>query len=250
MSLVLLCIMADIVSAQPKEVARLEEASAAIEFAMIKVEGGTYEMGSNTGVKNERPPHQVSVNGFYIGKYEVTQSEWQQVMGSNPSFFKGCDSCPVEEVSPEQVDAFLLKMNQRTGKHYRLPTEAEWEYASLGGIKTKGYRYSGSDSLEEVGWIAGNADNRTHPVGQKKPNELGLYDMSGNVWELCSDWWAPSYYKRSTVANPRNDKKALFRVARGGSWRSEEFRCYSKARNRNVYDHHKQNGGFRIVLDL
>ena len=247
---VFLGMMAVLVAAQPTEVSLKAGASAAIEFAMIKVEGGTFEMGSNKGVKNERPPHRVLVNGFYISKYEVTQREWQQVMGSNPSYFKGCDSCPVEEVSPEQVDMFLLKLNKLTGKNYRLPTEAEWEYASQGGNKTNGYRYSGSDSLEEVGWIAGNAGNKTHPVGQKKPNELGLYDMSGNVWELCSDWWDPTYYKRSVATNPRNDKKAIFRVVRGGSWRSEEYRCYSKARNRNVYDHHKQNGGLRLVLDF
>ncbi len=216
---------------------------------MIFVEGGTFNMGSTTGEKNERPVHAVTLNSFYMGKYEVTQQLWQDVMGNNPSFFKGCDSCPVEEAAPEEVDAFLKKLNAITGKHYRLPTEAEWEYAALGGNKSKGYRYPGSDKLEEVAWMKDNAVEKTHAVGLKRPNELGLYDMAGNVWELCADWWDPAFYKKSAAANPVNSKKAVFRVARGGSWRSGEERCYSKARNRNVYDHHKQNCGFRLVMD-
>lgn len=223
--------------------------TAITEPEMIWVEGGTFEMGSNTGVKNERPPHTVTIGSFYMGKFEVTQSLWQQVMGSNPSYFKGCNAYPVEEVTPQQIDGFIQKLNQLTGKKYRLPTEAEWEYAALGGKYTKGYRYPGSNDLLEVGWVRDNAGEKTHPVGLKKPNELGLYDMAGNVWELCSDWWNPGFYRISNSNNPRNDKKATFRVARGGSWRSGEERCYSKARNRNIADHHKQNGGLRLVLD-
>lgn len=220
-----------------------------VQSEMVWVEGGSFEMGSNAGEKNEQPTHTVLLNDYYIGKHEVTQALWRKVMGDNPSYFKDCEECPVEEVSPERVEDFLNKLNQRTGKRYCLPTEAEWEYAALGGNKSKGYRYSGSDSLFEVGWIKDIAEERTHPVGRKQPNELGLYDMSGNVWELCRDWWDAGYYKQSPNANPVNDKKALFKVVRGGSWRSEEDRCYSKARNRNVYDHHKQNCGFRLVLD-
>ena len=185
-----------------------------------------------------------------MGKYEVTQALWQSVMGYNPSTFKGCNECPVEEVSPVQVDSFIQKLNKLTGKKYRLPTEAEWEYAALGGNKTQGYKYAGSNDLNEVAWDKYNADNKTHPVGLKKPNELGLYDMSGNAWELCSDWYDEDYYKHSPTDNPRNDKRAEYRVVRGGSWRSGEERCYSRARNRNIKDHHKSNGGFRLVLDL
>ncbi len=216
---------------------------------MIFVEGGSFGMGSNTGEQNEKPVHTVKLNSFYIGKYEVAQGLWQYVMRTNPSFFNDCDECPVEEATPEMVNEFLIELNKLTGKHYRLPTEAEWEYACMGGKKTKGYRYSGSDSLFAVGWVRDNAEEKTHIVGQKQPNELGIYDMSGNVWELCSDWWNPNYYKESKPENPCNNKNAIFRVVRGGSWRSGEERCYNKARNRNVYDHHKQNCGFRLVLD-
>ncbi|HWB65110.1 MAG TPA: formylglycine-generating enzyme family protein [Chitinophagales bacterium] len=216
--------------------------------AMVLVEGGSFNMGSNQ--KGEGPMHKVTLKSFYIGKYEVTQSLWQSVMDSNPSFFKGCADCPVEEVTPEDIQQFITKLNALTGKHYRLPTEAEWEYAALGGNKSKGYQYSGSDSIDEVAWYKNNADNKTHPVGLKKPNELGLYDMSGNVWELCADWYNPGYYSKCPVENPLNNKKTAHRVVRGGSWRSPVERCYTKARNRNIKDHHIQNGGFRLALDL
>ena len=220
-----------------------------IDIPMVWVEGGTYLMGDSKGLKNEMPAHPVTLSSFYIGKYEVTQTIWQKVMGYNPSTYQGCPDCPVEQVSPEMVDSFLVKLNQLTGKSYRLPTEAEWEYAALGGKLSKGYRYSGSDTLSEVGWVKSNADGKTHPIGLKKPNELGIYDMSGNVWELCSDWYDPDFYSRSSSVNPRNDTKAQYRLLRGGSWRSGEERCYSKARNRNIRDHRIGNGGFRLVLD-
>ncbi len=216
---------------------------------MVLVNGGHFQMGSVDGLKNEQPVHAVGLKNFYIAKYEVTQTLWARVMGNRPSHFKGCDSCPVEEVSPEEIQMFLTMLNQLTGKKYRLPTEAEWEYAALGGDKSKGYKYSGSDSLGEVAWFEDNSEKKSHPVGQKKPNELGLYDMSGNVWELCADWFNANYYKKSSSSNPLNNEKAAHRVVRGGSWRSPKERCYSKARNRNISDHHKQNGGFRLALD-
>ena len=216
---------------------------------MVYVEGGDFTMGSNGGEENEKPYHTVILHSFFIGQYEVTQREWMQVMKTNPSFFKGCEDCPVEEATPEMVDAFIRKLNEITGKRYRLPTEAEWEYAAAGGKQSKNYRYSGSDSLLEVGWVKKNAEAKTHPVGMKKSNELNLFDMSGNVWELCSDWWDAAFYKKSKTENPRNDRKEILRVVRGGSWRSGEERCYNKARNRNIHDHQKQNCGFRLVLD-
>lgn len=220
------------------------------EPEMILVAGGSYQMGSPSGEKNERPVHSVTLKSFYIGKYEITQRLWTEVMGDTPSKHKNCSDCPVETVAPEQVAQFIVRLNQKTEKQYRLPTEAEWEYAALGGAQSKGYRYPGSNDLNEVAWYRPNAGDTTHPVGLKKPNELGLYDMAGNAWELCSDYYDPAYYARSPADNPRNDRPAAFRLLRGGSWRSAENRCYSRARNRNIYDHyHFGNGGFRLVLD-
>ncbi len=216
---------------------------------MVLVVGGTFSMGSTDGLKNEGPVHPVTLKSFYIDKYEVSQALWWNVMGDKPSYFNQCSACPVENVSREQIEIFLTKLYQRFGKHYRLPTEAEWEYAAMGGNRSKGYKYSGSDNLDEVAWYKSNSENKTRGVGQKKSNELGLYDMSGNVWEMCSDWYDANYYKKSAGVNPRNDKRAQHRVVRGGSWRSPKGRCYSKARNRDIKDHHKQNGGFRIALD-
>jgi len=219
------------------------------EPVMVLVEGGDFKMGSNDSLKNERPVHTVTLKSYYIGKYEVTQSLWQSVMGNNPSGFKNCPDCPVENIKWKDIQLFLSKLNERTGKHYRLPTEAEWEYAAAGGNKSKGYIYSGSNDIAEAGWYKLNADSKTHPVGLKKPNELGIYDMTGNAWELCSDWYDPAFYKHSAKNNPENKRTALFRVSRGGSWRSGPERCYNKARNRNIKDHHISNGGIRLALD-
>ncbi len=220
-----------------------------IEPEMILVECGSFKLGKDDGLNNERPVHTVTLHDFYIGKYEATQSLWQSVMDTNPSGFKSCNLCPVEEIDWNSIQIFLGKLNQRTGKNYRLPTEAEWEYAAMGGNKSKGFIYSGSNDLSEVGWYKLNADHKTHPVGLKKPNELGIYDMTGNVWELCSDWYDKNYYKRSPSTDPQNKIVATYRVSRGGSWRSGEERCYNKARNRNIKDHHIANGGIRLVLD-
>ena len=226
-----------------------QSSSKIVEPTMMLVEGGSFKMGSNDSLKNEKPAHTVNLKTFYIDKYEVTQKLWQSVMSSNPSSFRGCDECPVEELTWDSIQRFLSKLNKLTGKTYRLPTEAEWEYAAMGGNKSKGYIYSGSNDIAEVAWYKGNADSKTHPVGLRKPNELGIYDMAGNVWELCSDWYDPSYYKKSPADNPQNAKKAAYRVSRGGSWRSGPERCYNKARNRDIKDHHIANGGIRLVLD-
>ena len=188
-----------------------------VSFDMIKVEAGTFMMGATPemGVHNddERPVHQVTLtNNYYLGKYEVTQALWKAVMGSNPSYYKG-DNLPVEMVSWNMCQEFLDKLNRITGKNFRLPTEAEWEYAARGGKKSRGYRYSGSNSLPDVAWYAENSKGKTHHVGIKQPNELGFYDMSGNVSEWCQDRYGD--YSSSAQTNPNGPENGVSRVYRG-----------------------------------
>ena len=184
---------------------------------MVLVKGGIFQMGDANGESDEKPVHSVSLNNFYMGKTEVTQAQWQAIMGSNPSSFKNCDQCPVESVSWNDVQEFIKKLNAKTGKTYRLPTEAEWEYAARGG-KSSTYTYAGSNTVDEVAWYSSNSGSKTHPVGEKKANELGLYDMSGNVWEWCQDWYADDYYAKSPSSNPPGPTTGSGRVCRGGSW--------------------------------
>ena len=164
-----------------------------ISIDMVRVEAGTFTMGATAEMKDpwddEKPTHRVTlINDYYIGKYEVTQALWKAVMGNNPSEFKG-DNLPVEQVSWKDCQKFLSKLNRITGKMFRLPTEAEWEYAARGGNKSRGYQYSGSNNLLDVAWYDDNSGRKTHAVGTKQPNELGIYDMSGNVCEWCQDWY-------------------------------------------------------------
>jgi len=178
---------------------------------MVLVQGGTFMMGATPeqardAYDNENPAHQVTLSTFRIGKFPVTQQEWEAVMGRNPSQNIG-DNLPVENVSWHDCQEFIAKLNEMTGKTFRLPTEAEWEFAARGGRRTKGFKYSGSDDPDEVAWHEHNAEGRTHPVGQKKPNELGLYDMSGNVCEWCSDWWGR--YGSSPATNPQRLQGAM-----------------------------------------
>jgi len=188
---------------------------------MVLVKGGTFTMGSpenEEGRYDNETQHEVTLSDFLIGKYLVTQNLWQEIMGDNPSHFIG-DDLPVEQVSRDDIQIFLKKLNKLyPEKNFRLPTEAEWEYAARGEPLSKGFLYAGSDDLEEVGWYAGNSDSKTHPVGQKIPNELGLFDMSGNVWEWCADWFG-DYSKEISfgIINPEN---GTYRVIRGGSWYS------------------------------
>ncbi len=187
---------------------------------MVFVEGGKFKMGSNVGGTDEHPVHLVVVNDFYIGKYEVTQRQWRLIMDqdTNKCYFEGCDSCPVERVSWFNVMEFIDRLNQKTQMNYRLPTESEWEYAARGGMHSKGYKYSGSDVDITVGWKVGTSNARTHPVGRKNPNELGIFDMTGNVFEWCSDWYSSTWYAISPQTNPTGPDEGNFRVIRGGSW--------------------------------
>ena len=187
---------------------------------MVYVEGGTFTMGATSeqgsdAYESEKPTHQVTLSSFSIGKYEVTQEEWEAVMGNNPSSFKGAKH-PVENVSWSDCRQFIRKLRTLTGKNFRMPTEAEWEYAARGGNKSRGYKYSGSNILDDVGWYDSNSSSSTHDVGQLDPNELGLYDMSGNVWEWCADWYGS--YESNSQSNPGGPSSGSYRVNRGGSW--------------------------------
>ena len=200
---------------------------------MVNVEGGTFKMGAtpeqgtSDPYKDEYPVHQVTLSDYFIGKYEVTQAEWEAVMG-DPSWFKGSNS-PVVWVSWDECQSFIEKLNQLTGLEFSLPTEAQWEYAARGGNKSKGYKYSGSNSVEDVAWYDGNSSDKTHQVGTKLPNELGLYDMSGNVREWCSDWYGD--YSSSSQTNPTGPSSGSSRVYRGGNFISSDTFCRVSYRN-------------------
>ena len=198
------------VVAMDKEVFTVE----GVSFTMIAVQGGTYTMGATSeqgsdAYDEEKPAHKETVSDFMIGETPVTQELWQAVMGSNPSDFTGDMQRPVECVSWDDCQAFIRKLNQLTGQNFRLPSEAEWEYAARGGNRSKGCKYAGSNDVDTVAWYNGNSNRTTHPVKTKQPNELGIYDMSGNVWEWCQDKWCDDYN------SPRDSG---YRVLRGGSW--------------------------------
>ena len=226
-----------------------------VDFDMIEVEGGTFTMGATEEQgsdvsDNEKPAHQVMLSPYYIGKTEVTQELWEAVMGSNPSFFSGNKNRPVENVSWDDCQVFINKLNGLTGKSFRLPTEAEWEYAARGGKKSKGYKYSGSNTIDDVAWYDTNSAGTTHPVSSKAPNELGLYDMSGNVWEWCSDWYGKSYYEESPEPNPIGPEIGTLRVKRGGDWYFSANKCRVSYRNSNSQHYQTSENGLRLVLDI
>ncbi|WP_339133307.1 MAG: formylglycine-generating enzyme family protein [Candidatus Electrothrix sp. GW3-4] len=216
------------------------------------VQGGKFMMGDDKSeYGDEKPAHPVRLSDFYLGKFPVTQEVWQAVMNNNPSSFKG-EHRPVETVSWEDAQEFLARLNQQTGRVFRLPTEAEWEYAAQGGRHSEGYIYAGSDRLKQVGWYEKNSGDETHEVGLLYDNELGLYDMSGNVWEWCQDWFSKEYYvachQQGTVDNPQGPDTGSYRVLRGGGWIYYPVGCRSIYRSSNppVYRHH--HIGFRLAL--
>ena len=221
-----------------------------VNFEMVAVEGGTFTMGATEEqgsdvYDDEKPTHQVTLSSYYIGKTEVTQELWQAVMGSNPSNFSGTN-LPVERVSWNDCHTFVTKLNALTGKNFRLPTEAEWEYAARGGNKRKGYKYSGSNTIDDVAWYDSNSSSKTHPVATKAPNELGIYDMSGNVYEWCSDWYGS--YSSSAQTNPTGPTSGSLRVGRGGSWHTDARYCRVSYRNYHLPVNSKYYLGLRLCL--
>ena len=217
-----------------------------VSFTMVEVEGGTFTMGAtaeqgSAAQKDEKPAHQVTLSSYSIGKTEVTQELWQAVMGSNPSYYIGNMNRPVECVSWEDCQTFITKLNEMTGKTFRLPTEAEWEFAARGGNQSNGYRYAGSHNVDDVAWYSYNSGSVTRPVGTKCMNELGLYDMSGNVWEWCQDWYGG--YSNEAQTNPTGPEEGYpYRVIRGGSWLNAATVCRVSRRGSEV-----QFGGIRYI---
>lgn len=210
-----------------------------VEFKMIRVEGGTFTMGKGCNA------HQVTLSSYYIAETPVTQELWTKIMGRNPSYFKG-NNFPVESVSWNDSLEFIMKLNLKTGKKFRLPTEAEWEFAARGGNKSKHYQYSGSNNLREIAWYELNSNNRTHSVKTMKANELGIYDMSGNVWEWCQDWFG--HYGEGSQTNPTGPNYGYDRVNRGGAWNDAARLCVSSCRGYDAPLTHGTNLGFRLAL--
>src|SRR3990167_1066841 len=220
---------------------------------MVLVKGGCFDMGDSFGDGDidERPAHSVCVDDFYIGKYEVTQKEWSKVMGNNPSSFRSCEDCPVENISYLNIKEFMGKLNRMTGGKYRLPTEAEWEYAARsGGKKEKWAGMGNEEGLGECAWYMTNAGGRPYPVGQKMPNGLGLYDMTGNIQEWVADWYADDYYKTSSKNNPSGPPSSQYRVARGGSFLNKSWGSRTVIRYRFTQDDRGREFGFRLAAPV
>jgi len=240
-----------------------------IENNMVFVKGATFTMGCTFEQEgdckdSEIPAHDVILKDFYISKYEVTQKQWRAIMGDNPSAFQGCDSCPIENVSFLSVQEFIKKLNLLSGKNYGLPVETQWEYAARGGITAVltdsttplevlamdtivTFKYAGGNNLEELAFFDANSENKTHIVGSKKPNSLGLYDMSGNVWELCDEWYISYWVK--TQKNQNEVINSKFRSCRGGSWRSTAPNCRVSNRGGSTPEKAADFLGFRLVLN-
>lgn len=214
------------------------------------IPAGNFLMGSTKGEPDEEPVHKVKLTkGFFMAQTEVTQAQYRAIMGRNPSHFEG-DSLPVETVSWNDAVAFCKKLSRREGKTYRLPTEAEWEYACRAGTSTV---FSFGDSESNVGdyaWHYSNSGWQSHPTGKKKANALGLYDMHGNVWEWCADWYGEDYYKQSPVLDPTGPARGDLRVLRGGSWCRNASFCRSANRDWYGPDHRNPSNGFRVVLSV
>ena len=232
---------------------------------MVAVAGGTFQMGATSeqgsdAFSDEKPVHSVTLDGFYIGKTEVTQAQWEAVMGTTiaqqrdkagaSSLYGVGDDYPMYYVSWEEAVQFCEKLSRLTGKTYRLPTEAEWEYAARGGQRADGTKYAGGNTIGDVGWYDGNSSNQTHPVGQKQANGLGLYDMSGNVFEWCSDWYGEDYYSSSPSVNPQGPASGSRRVNRGGGWDYGAVDWHVSGRYRSTSGDRFSDLGFRVACSV
>jgi len=226
---------------------------------MVWIEGGSFEMGSDAeqARKRERPAHQVSLDGFYISKFELTQDIFQQIMGWNNSYYQ-CANCPVNNVSWFNMQLFIERLNIATGKKFSLPTEAQWEYAAKGGQKSQGYKYSGSNNIADVAWYSDNAKRQSHPVGLKKPNELGIYDMTGNLWEFCQDNMSRSVYRMPREHNPfygnkptdsSYSKQKAMKVIRGGGYEFSATENLVFMRDGATNNVRMADIGYRLVMD-
>ena len=223
-----------------------------IGMEFIQIPAGSFTMGADKKFEeasdDETPQHRVTLSQpFYLGKYEVTQAEWVAVMGNYPSKFKG-RSNPVDTVSWNDAQSFISRLNAKEGKKYRLPTEAEWEYAARAGTKST---YSFGDDAGQLGqyaWYENNSGSQTHPVGQKQPNPWGLYDMHGNVWEWVNDWYNGSYYGRSPSTDPTGPSGGVYRVLRGGGWHLSAGYLRSAYRDNEAPDLCDESVGFRLAL--
>ena len=239
----------------------VEKGVSGFSFDMVYVEGGTFRMGGTEeqgedAWVGEKPVHSVTLSDYYIGKYEVTQGLWKAVMGTGveeqmekageSDLYGVGDDYPMYYVSWDEAQEFVSKLSELTGKKYVLPTEAQWEYAARGGVKSRGYKYSGSNTIDDVAWYAGNSETAAHPVGTKLPNELGIYDMSGNVWEWCSDWY--SDYSDVSQTDPTGPSSGSGRVFRGGSWLYNARNCRVSNRPDGDPDYRDSNLGFRVAL--
>lgn len=233
-------------------VAQLSVEVGEVSFKMIMVEGGTFGMGCNLDSVDdceydETPIHQVTLSSFYMAETEVTQALWREVMLNNPSMFVG-DSLPVENVTFDEVALFIIELNRITGLQFRLPTEAEWEFAARGGIHDRGTIFSGSDTLDDVAWFKNNSNVETHTVKSKRPNALGIYDMSGNVREMCSDW--KGSYGSAALVDPTGPEYGSKHVYRGGSWYTEENNCRVTYRIVQISSPRSSGLGFRLAMSL
>ncbi len=240
-----------------------------VSFKMVKVSGGTFQMGATSeqgsdAYDYEKPVHNVTLSDYWMGETEVTQALWFAVMGKKPtsdgnpweSSFGLGDNYPAYNVSWDDCQEFITKLNLLTGQTFRLPTEAEWELAARGGTGSQGYKYAGSNTIDDVAWYLDNIPSQewftagcgTQPVATKSPNELGLYDMSGNLWEWCLDWYSSSYYSSSVQTNPTGPSSGSHRVLRGGSWYNSARFCRVSYRDNNYPSNRRDSDGLRLAL--